>query len=193
MTVLGECHAPNHTEDYDANFSANGMALVDGAWPRVWPDRRALERFFCERLGRWDSAGRSPRSTLANPAASSGTTARNPTPEGAIARRSIWRCRARSRLPEWFSPSPTPPTANPSGASPEINSGTINSSARSGDQQAQGDEQRPLGVHQNRRCRPDARRIRRLRECISNHEYAEQHRHQFRQHTFQQYSSGKCD
>ncbi len=47
---------------------------------------------------------------------------------------------------EALRPSPTPPTANPSGTSPEINSGTTTSLTQSGDQQTQGEQQPPLGT-----------------------------------------------
>ncbi|MGA8676133.1 MAG: hypothetical protein WB621_13020 [Candidatus Acidiferrales bacterium] len=47
---------------------------------------------------------------------------------------------------ETVRPSPTPLTANPSGPSPEINGGRINSSGQSGDQETQGEQQPALGV-----------------------------------------------
>lgn len=43
-------------------------------------------------------------------------------------------------------PRPTPPTRNPSDPSREINRATVNSSNRSGDEQAQSNEQQPLGA-----------------------------------------------
>ncbi len=144
-----------------------------------------------EHLGRWSSAQRPPRSTFANPAASSGATARNPSSEGAIERRPIWAPGGALIPPSRsFGPIRRRPTRIRQTLLPEIHNGIANAVSRSADQQTQqGDQQAPARVHQTRRRCSDSRRIRRFREYISNHEHAEQHRHQFRRHTFQQHSS----
>ena len=86
---------------------------------------------------------------------------------------------------------PTPPNVNPSDVSPEVHNGIANAVSRSADQDLQEDE-RFARVHQSRRRRADPGRIRRFREYLSDHKHSEQHRHQFRRHTFQQHCSGKC-
>ena len=89
-------------------------------------------------------------------------------------------------------PNPAPTNANPSDFTPDARKIVVNPVSPSADQPQQGDQQTPVGLHQTRRSGSHPRRIRRLRECISHHEHPEQHRHQFRRHSFQQHCTRSC-